>query len=83
MYRLSTKNYNPRATGSLRHLMLKVLARHTLTAPSRLNYSTFRAIVPLKMDNLCYTLEYLEAVLVECFIHILMVLIKNLFVTTY
>ena len=31
------KNYNPRATGSLRHLMLKVLARHTLTAPYRLN----------------------------------------------
>ena len=39
MSRLSTKNYNPRATGSLRHLMLKVLARHTLTAPYRLNYS--------------------------------------------
>ena len=41
MYRLSTKNYNPRATGSLRHLMLKVLARHTLTAPYRLSYSTY------------------------------------------
>ena len=40
MSRLSTKNYKPRATGSLRHLMLKVLARHTITAPYRLNYST-------------------------------------------
>ena len=39
MSRLSTKNYKPRATGSLRHLMLKVLARHTITAPYRLNYS--------------------------------------------
>ena len=40
MSRLSTKNYKPRATGSLRHLMLKVLARHTITALYRLNYST-------------------------------------------
>ena len=40
MSRLPTKNYNPRATGSLCHLMLKVLARHALTAPYRLNYST-------------------------------------------
>ena len=39
MSRLSTKNYKPRATGSLRHLMLKVLARHTITALYRLNYS--------------------------------------------
>ena len=32
--------YKPRATGSLRHLMLKVLARHTITAPYRLNCSS-------------------------------------------
>ena len=45
MSRLSTKNYKPRATGSLRHLMLKVLARHTITAPYRLNYSSFGQVI--------------------------------------
>ena len=39
MSRLSTKNYKPRATGSLRHLMLKVFCAVLLTAPYRLNYS--------------------------------------------
>ena len=38
MSRLSTKNYKPRATGSLRHLMLKVFCAVLLTAPYRLNY---------------------------------------------
>ena len=37
--RLSTKNYKPRATGSLRHLMLKVFCAILKTAPYRLNYS--------------------------------------------
>ena len=36
MFRLSTKNYKPRAPGSLRHLMLKVFCAIFLTAPYRL-----------------------------------------------
>ena len=40
MSRLSTKNYKPRATGSLHHLMLKVFCAIVKTAPYRLNYST-------------------------------------------
>ena len=39
MSRLSTKNYKPRATGSLRHCMLKVFCAVLKTAPFRLNYS--------------------------------------------
>ena len=41
MSRHSTKNYKPRATGSLRHLMLKlkVFCAVLKTAPYRLNYS--------------------------------------------
>ena len=38
-FRLSTKNYKPRATGSLSHLMLKVFCTVLKTAPYRLNYS--------------------------------------------
>ena len=41
MSRLSTKNYKPRATGSLHHLMLMVICAVLLTAPYRLNYSTY------------------------------------------
>ena len=41
MSRLSTKNYKPRATGSLRHLMLKVFCAVLKTAPYRLNYSNY------------------------------------------
>ena len=37
--RLSTKNYKPRATESLRHLMLKLFCAILLSAPNRLNYS--------------------------------------------
>ena len=40
MSRHSTKNYKPGATGSLRHLVLKVFCAVLLTAPYRLNYST-------------------------------------------
>ena len=40
MFRHSTKKYKPRATGSLRHLMLKVFCAVLKTAPYRLNYST-------------------------------------------
>ena len=39
MSRLSTKNYKPRVTGSLHHVMLKVFCAVLLTTPYRLNYS--------------------------------------------
>ena len=42
MSRLSTKNYKPRATGSLRHFMLKVFCAVLKTAPYRLNYSILK-----------------------------------------
>ena len=47
--------YKPRATGSLRHLMLKVLARHTITAPYRLNYSTyFKICKKFEVNLFCF-----------------------------
>ena len=45
MSRLSTKNYEPRATGSLRHLMLKVFCAVLKTAPYRLNFLRYTKIL--------------------------------------
>ena len=42
MSRLSTKNYNPRATGSLRHFMLKVFYAVLKTESFSVNSSTLR-----------------------------------------
>ena len=40
MSMLSTKDYNPRVTGSLRHFVLKVFCANLKTAPFSINSST-------------------------------------------
>ena len=45
MSRLSSKIYNPRATGSLHHFMLKLFCAVLKTAPFSVNSSTFLPII--------------------------------------
>ena len=57
MSRVSTTNYKPRATGSLRHLTLKVFCAVLKTAPYRLNFLRYTKILcPLTLCPSCTSL---------------------------
>ena len=51
---LSTKSYNPRATGSLCHFMLKVFCTILKPAPFSVNSSTTR-VIQFSLSHVCQT----------------------------